>query len=45
MWGKYNDPHQWWNLNDYEVICATYQHETEIFLPNEEIEPDPATPP
>ena len=52
MWGKYNNPRQWCSLNDYEVLCATYQHETEIFLrtlspylPKGEIEPDPTTPP
>ena len=52
MWGKYNNPHQWWSLNDSEVLCAAYQHETKIFLrtlspyfPKGEIEPDPTTPP
>ena len=32
MWGKYNDPRQWWSFNDDEILCATYQHETKIFL-------------
>ena len=52
VWGKYNDPRQWWSLNDYEVLCAAYQHETKIFLrtlspylPKGEIELDPTTPP
>ena len=52
VWGKYNDPRQWWSLNDYEIICAAYRHETEIFLrtlspylPKGELEPDPTTPP
>jgi hypothetical protein len=34
VWGKYNDPRQWWSFNNYEILCATYQHETEIFLRN-----------
>ena len=52
VWGKYNDPRQRWSLNDYEILCATYRHETEIFLrtlspylPKGELEPDPTTPP
>jgi hypothetical protein len=52
MWGKYNDPHQWWNLNDYKVLCAAYQHESKIFLrtlstylPKGVIDPDLAMPP
>ena len=24
VWGKHNDPHQWWSLNDYEILCAAY---------------------
>ena len=32
MWRKYNDSRQWWSLNDYKILCAAYQHETEIFL-------------
>jgi hypothetical protein len=23
VWGKYDDPRQWWSLNDYEILCAT----------------------
>ena len=52
MWGKYNNPRQWWNLNNYEVLCAAYWHETKIFLrtlfpylPKGAIELDPTTPP
>jgi hypothetical protein len=52
VWGKYNDPHQWWSLNDYKLLCAAYRHETEIFLRTlspyllkREIELDPTTPP
>ena len=52
VWGKHNDPHQWWSLNDYEILCATYRHETEIFLRTlspyllkGELELDPTTPP
>jgi hypothetical protein len=25
MWGKTNNPQQWWNLNDYEILLATFQ--------------------
>ena len=25
-WGKNNDPEQWWNINDFEILCASYQH-------------------
>ena len=52
VWGKYNNPRQWWSLNNYKVLCATYRHETKIFLrtlspylQNREIELDPTTPP
>jgi hypothetical protein len=31
-WGKNNDPEQWWNINDFEILCASYQHEVEGFL-------------
>ena len=51
MWGKLNDPHEWWNINDYEILCATYQHEAEVFLKalllhlsKGEIGPDPVMP-
>src|SRR6202050_4223540 len=32
LWGKDNDPHQWWTINDYEVLCAAFRHEVELFL-------------
>ena len=32
LWGKDNDPHQWWMINDYEVLCAAFRHEVELFL-------------
>src|ERR1700679_2964325 len=32
LWGKDNDPHQWWMINDYEVLCAAFRHEVEFFL-------------
>ena len=31
-WGKNNDPQQWWNINDFEIFCASYRHEVEGFL-------------
>jgi len=49
--GKTNNPQQWWNLNDYEILAATFQHEVGAFLkvysfylPKEELKPEPATP-
>jgi len=30
--GKDNNPHQWWNINDYEILCAAYRQEVELFL-------------
>jgi hypothetical protein len=30
-WEKNNDPEQWWNINDFEILCASYQHEVEGF--------------
>ena len=32
VWGKDNNPHQWWNINDYEILSAAFRHEVEIFL-------------
>lgn len=44
-WGKNNDPNQWWRINDYEILCAAFRHEVEMFvktfahyLPKEETE-------
>ena len=31
-WGKNNDPEQWWNINDFKIICASYRHDVEGFL-------------
>ena len=31
-WRKNNDPEQWWNINDFEILCSSYQHEVEGFL-------------
>ena len=31
-WGKNNDPEQWWNINNFEILCTSYQHEVEGFL-------------
>ena len=32
IWAKDNDPEQWWSINNYEILCATFYHEVEIFL-------------
>ena len=32
LWGKNNNPEEWWNTNDFEIISATYQHKVEGFL-------------
>jgi hypothetical protein len=31
-WGKNNNPEQWWDINDFEILCASYQHKVEGFL-------------
>ena len=31
-WGKNNDLEQWWNINDFEILCTSYWHEVEGFL-------------
>ena len=23
-WGKNNDPEQWWNINNFEILCTSY---------------------
>ena len=50
-WGKTNNPQQWWNPNDYEILSATFRHEVGAFLkvyssylPKEESKPESATP-
>ena len=30
-WGKNNDPEQWWNINNFEILCTSYWHEVEGF--------------
>ena len=32
IWAKDNDPEQWCSINDYEILCATFCHEVEVFL-------------
>jgi len=32
LWGKDNDPTEWWNVNDFEILSTCYQHEVEMFL-------------
>ena len=51
FWGKTNNPQQWWNLNDYEIIAAIFRHEVGAFLkvysfylPKEELKPELTTP-
>ena len=51
VWGKDNNPHQWWSINDYEILCAVYCQEVELFLKSflpylvrGEKEVDPTTP-
>ena len=31
-WGKNNDLEQWWNINDFKILCASYRHKVEGFL-------------
>ena len=26
-WGKNNDPEEWYNINDFKILCACYWHE------------------
>jgi len=51
MWGKTNNPQQWWSPNGYKILSATFRHEVGAFLrvyssylPKEESKPEPATP-
>src|ERR1700683_2466286 len=51
IWGKDNDPQQWWKINDYKILCAAFRHEVEWFLksfipylPKGEKEFQPTTP-
>ena len=31
-WGKNNNPEQWWNINNFKILCTSYRHEVEGFL-------------
>ena len=31
-WGKNHDLEQWWTINNFEILCASYRHEVEGFL-------------
>ena len=51
VWGKDNNPHRWWSINDYEILCAICRQEVELFLKSflpylvkGEKEADPTTP-
>ena len=32
LWGKNNNPEEWLNANDFEILSAAYRHEVEGFL-------------
>jgi hypothetical protein len=32
LWGKDNDPTEWWSINNFKILSACYQHKLEIFL-------------
>jgi hypothetical protein len=32
LWGKNNDPEEWLNVNDFEILSTAYRHEVEGFL-------------
>lgn len=32
IWGKENNPEEWWSINDFEILAACYQHEVEYYL-------------
>ena len=51
VWGKTNNPQQWWSLNDYKILSTTFWHEVKAFvkvhssyLSREKLKPKPATP-
>jgi len=31
VWGKDNNAHQWWRINDYEILSAAFRHEIDFF--------------
>ena len=50
VWGRNNDAHQWWRINDYEILSAAFRHEAEFYLkllspylPKGELELEPTT--
>ena len=51
IWGKTNNPQQWWSLNDYEILSAAFWHKGDLFrkfyspyLSKGESKPKPVTP-
>jgi len=32
LWGKENNTEEWWCINDFEILAASYRHEVEVFL-------------
>ena len=51
IWGKANNPQQWWSIHNYEILSAAFCHKVETFLksfspylPKEEKGFEPATP-
>ena len=32
LWGKNNNPEEWWNVNNFQILSVAYQHEVEGFL-------------
>jgi hypothetical protein len=32
LWGRNNNPEEWLDVNDFEIISVAYRHEVEIFL-------------
>jgi hypothetical protein len=32
LWGKNNNPEEWWSTNDFKIFSAAYRHEVEGFL-------------
>jgi hypothetical protein len=31
LWGKNNNPEEWWSVNDFEIFCASYTQSRRIF--------------
>ena len=32
LWAKDKNPEEWWSVNNFEILCATYLHEVEGYL-------------